>query len=58
MQNSWVRLIILLSVLLLIAFPFAGLAPLSLLFFAAVAGWAFQLATIIIGATETKDASE
>lgn len=58
MQNSWVRLIILLSVLLLIAFPFAGLAPLSLLFFAAVAGWAFQLATIIIGATEPKDMSE
>ena len=58
MNNSWVRLVILLSILLLIAFPFAGLAPLSILFFAAVAGWAFQLATTIITATEPRDAGE
>lgn len=55
MDNNWVRLTILLSVLLLIAFPFAGLAPLTLLFFAAVCGWAFQLASTIIGATEPTD---
>ncbi len=55
MDNDWVRLTILLSVLLLIAFPFAGLAPLTLLFFAAVCGWAFQLASTIIGATEPTD---
>ena len=52
MSNNLVRLTILLSVLLLIAFPFAGLAPLTLLFFAAVCGWAFQLANTIITATE------
>lgn len=55
MNNSWVRLIILLSGLLLLVFPFAGLAPLTLLFFAAVAGWAFQLASTIITATEPED---
>ena len=55
MNNSWVRLVILLSALLLLVFPFAGLAPLTLLFFAAVAGWAFQLASTIITATEPED---
>ncbi|MGB3570700.1 MAG: hypothetical protein WA783_15685 [Phormidesmis sp.] len=52
MNNDWVRLTILLSILLLIVFPFAGLAPLTLLFFAAVCGWAFRIAGTIIGATE------
>ena len=52
MNNDWVRLTILLSILLLIAFPFAGLAPLTLLFFVAVFGWAFRLANTIITATE------
>lgn len=56
MNNDIVRLAILLSVLLLIAFPFAGLAPLIVLFFIAVCGWAFQLANTIITATETTDA--
>lgn len=56
MDNSLVRLTILLTVLLLVAFPFAGLAPLTLLFFAAVCGWAFQLANTIISATEPPDA--
>ncbi|MGC1308050.1 MAG: hypothetical protein WA885_12550 [Phormidesmis sp.] len=56
MNNDWVRLTILLSVLLLMIFPFAGLAPLMLLFFAVVVGWAFQLASTIIGATESPDA--
>ena len=55
MDNSWVRLIILLSGLLLVVFPFAGLAPLTLLFFVAVAGWAFQLANTIITATGSED---
>ncbi len=55
MNNDLTRLAILLSVLLLIAFPFAGFAPLLLLLFAAVFGWAVQLATTIIGATETTD---
>ncbi|MEL6556073.1 MAG: hypothetical protein AAFQ63_21820 [Cyanobacteria bacterium J06621_11] len=56
MNNDWVRLAILLSILLLIAFPFAGLAPLSLLFFVAVAGWISRLLGTIIAATEAPDA--
>jgi hypothetical protein len=56
MNSNWVRLTILMSVLLLLVFPFAGLAPLTLLLFAALCGWAFQLATVIIGATESPDA--
>ncbi|KPQ32906.1 MAG: Chloroplast import component protein (Tic20) [Phormidesmis priestleyi Ana] len=52
MNNDFVRLAILLSVLLLIVFPFAGLAPLALLLFVALCGWAFQLVSTIIGATE------
>ncbi|MEL6471688.1 MAG: hypothetical protein AAFQ74_18340 [Cyanobacteria bacterium J06623_4] len=55
MNNDWVRLAILLSILLLIAFPFAGLAPLTLLFFVAVCGWAFQLASTIIDATDSRE---
>ena len=52
MNSDWIRLTILLTILLLIAFPFAGLAPLTLLFFVAVGGWAVQLASTIIGATD------
>lgn len=52
MNSDWVRLTVLLTVLLLIAFPFAGLAPLTLLFFVAIGGWAVQLAGTIIGATD------
>ncbi len=52
MNSDWVRLTILLTVLLIIVFPFAGLAPLTLLFFVAVGGWAVQLAGTIIGATD------
>ncbi|MGB3296847.1 MAG: hypothetical protein WBA76_01165 [Phormidesmis sp.] len=55
MKNDWVRLAILLSILLLAVFPFAGLAPLTLLVFVAVCGWAFQLFGTIIGATEPSD---
>ncbi|MGD1899906.1 MAG: hypothetical protein ACFB16_23530 [Phormidesmis sp.] len=55
MNNEWARLAILLSILLLIAFPFAGLAPLTLLFFVAVCGWAFRLASTIISATEAPE---
>ncbi len=53
MNNDWVRLAILLSVLLLLVFPFAGLAPIALLLFIGVCGWAFQLAGTIIGATDS-----
>ncbi len=55
MKNDWFRLAILLSILLLVVFPFAGLAPLTLLLFVAVCGWAFQLFGTIIGATEPSD---
>ncbi len=55
MNNDLTRLAILLSILLLFAFPFAGFAPLLLLLFAALFGWAVQLATTIISATETTE---
>lgn len=55
MKNDLVRLAILLSVLLFMAFPFAGFAPLTLLLFVAVCGWAFQLFGTVIGATEPAD---
>jgi hypothetical protein len=58
MNNDWVKLSILLSILLLIAFPFAGLAPLLLLFFVAVLGWAFRLASTIITATEPTESDQ
>lgn len=51
MNNDWARLAILLSIFLLIAFPFAGLAPLTLLFLVGVLGWAVQLAKTVISAT-------
>ncbi len=43
MDNNWVRLVIILSVFLLIAFPFVGLAPLTFLAFVAFCGLAFRL---------------
>ena len=55
MKNDVVRLAVLLSILFLIAFPFAGLAPLMLLLFVAVLGWAGQMANTIIGATKTAE---
>ena len=55
MNNNFVRLAILLSFLFMLVFPFAGLAPLTLVLFAAVIGWMFQMAGIVIGATEPKD---
>ncbi|MEO0770393.1 MAG: hypothetical protein AAFY72_13360 [Cyanobacteria bacterium J06649_4] len=55
MENNWVRLAILLSILLLIVFPFAGLAPLTLLFLVAVLGWAVRLANTVIEATASEE---
>jgi hypothetical protein len=52
-KNDWARLAILLSVLFLLAFPFAGLAPLTLLLFVALCGWVFQLFTTVMTATES-----
>ncbi len=52
MDNNWVRLAILLSVLLLIAFPFAGLAPLTLLLVVGLCGWLFRLVETIVNANE------
>lgn len=43
MQNPWVKLALLLSLLLLVVFPLAGLAPLMLLLFVALCGLVFQL---------------
>jgi hypothetical protein len=56
MNSDLFRLVVLLSVLLLIAFPFVGLAPLTLLLVIGVFGWIFQLVTTIISATESSDA--
>ena len=56
MNNPLVRFVILLSILFLMIFPFAGLAPLTVLLFVAILGWAVQLATIILGATKAPDA--
>ncbi|MEM9151036.1 MAG: hypothetical protein AAGB19_11350 [Cyanobacteria bacterium P01_F01_bin.3] len=56
MNSDLGRLAILLSILLLIAFPFFGFAPLTLLFFVGVAGWGFRLVTTIIAAAEAPDA--
>lgn len=55
MNNDWVRLAIILSILLLIAFPFAGLAPLTLLFAVGVVGWGARLLETIISATEAPE---
>jgi len=55
MKNDWVRLTILLSVLFLMVFPFAGLAPLTVLFFVAICGWAFQMANTIITETDVSE---
>jgi predicted MFS family arabinose efflux permease len=49
-DNNWVRLVILLSVLLLLAFPFAGLAPLTLLLVVGICGWIFRLIETIVNA--------
>lgn len=56
MKSDLSKLIILLSGLLLIAFPFAGLAPLTLLMLVAVSGWAFRLGTTIFAATAAPEA--
>ncbi|MGB7085656.1 MAG: hypothetical protein WBD47_08880 [Phormidesmis sp.] len=55
MSNNWVRLTVLLSVLLLMVFPFAGLAPLTLLLFVGICGWVFQLVSTILGANDSSD---
>lgn len=55
MNSDFGRLVIILSVLLLMIFPFAGLAPLSLLVFVAVCGWGARLFSTVIGATESTD---
>lgn len=55
MSSDFGRLVIILSVLLLMVFPFAGLAPLSLLVFVAVFGWGVRLFSTVIGATESTD---
>ena len=56
MKNNWVRLTVLLTFLLLIVFPFAGLAPLTLLIFVGLLGWALKLMGTIIGVVEHPDA--
>lgn len=55
MNNDWARLAILLSIFLLILFPFVGLAPLTVLFLVGVLGWAVQLARTVISATESAE---
>jgi len=55
MNSDFGRLVIILSILLLLIFPFAGLAPLTLLFFVAVCGWGVRLFSIVVGATESTD---
>lgn len=58
MKNDWVRLAILMSVLLLLVFPFAGLAPLTLLLAVAVCGWIFQLLETIFVATDSAEKAD
>lgn len=58
MNSDLGRLIIILSILLLIIFPFAGLAPLTLLFFVAVCGWGVRLFGTIVSATEPTDSQQ
>lgn len=55
MKSDLSKLAILLSIILLIAFPFAGLAPLSLLLSVAVAGWIYRVGTTVLAATEASD---
>ncbi|MEL6937599.1 MAG: hypothetical protein AAFO84_00225 [Cyanobacteria bacterium J06598_1] len=55
MKSDIGKLIIMLSILFLIAFPFAGLAPLTLLFLVGVCGWGFRLATTVISATDSAE---
>ncbi|MEO0757637.1 MAG: hypothetical protein AAFY78_12275 [Cyanobacteria bacterium J06648_16] len=49
MQNPLTRLALLLGILLLILFPFAGLAPLLALVVIGLAGMIFQLAGEVLG---------
>lgn len=58
MNSDLGRLIIILSILLLLVFPFAGLAPLTLLLLVAVCGWGARLFSIVVGATEPKDSKQ
>jgi hypothetical protein len=55
MNSDFGRLVIILSILLLLVFPFAGLAPLTLLVFVGVCGWGVRLFSTVIGATESTD---
>jgi len=55
MNSDFGRLVIIFSILLLIVFPFAGLAPLTLLFFVGVCGWGVRLFSTVVGATESTD---
>ena len=55
MNNDWARLAILLSIFLLILFPFVGLAPLTVLFLVGVLCWAVQLARTGISASESAE---
>lgn len=56
MNSDFGRLVIILSILLLIVFPFAGFAPLSLLLLVGVCGWGVRLFSTVVGATEPTDA--
>ena len=49
MQNPMTRLVLLLGILLLILFPFFGLAPLRVVLFIGFAGLVFQLAGELLG---------
>ena len=55
MNSDFGRLVIILSILLLLVFPFAGLAPLTLLVFVGVCGWGVRLFSTVVGATESTD---
>ncbi len=56
MKSDLGKLAILLSILLLVVFPFAGLAPLMLLLFIGILGWMYRLVTTIVAATEVPEA--
>ena len=55
MQNPLTRLVLLLGILLLILFPFAGLAPLLVLVLIGLAGMIFQLVGEVLGKPTSQD---
>lgn len=52
MNNDSVRLAIVMFALLVVAFPFIGLTPLTILLIGTILGWGIQMLIIVIRATK------